>query len=126
MSREVGDGDRRAWQEAVIYLQVRDPAMKPRFINAFNSLAKACGGTDETAARALGWASGLANYLRAVPELEARGRQPLRTVSIISATFSGSASGVMPCPRLKICGPLRKACTTARVASTRAGPPLTM
>lgn len=39
--------------------------------------AKACGGTDETAARALGWAMGLANYLRAVPELEARGRQPL-------------------------------------------------
>ena len=37
----------------------------------------ACGGSDETAARALGWASGLANYLRAVPELEARGRQPL-------------------------------------------------
>ena len=39
--------------------------------------AKACGGTDEAAARALGWAMGLANYLRAVPELEARGRQPL-------------------------------------------------
>lgn len=39
--------------------------------------AKACGGQDEAAARALGWASGLANYLRAVPELEARGRQPL-------------------------------------------------
>jgi phytoene/squalene synthetase len=39
--------------------------------------AVACGGKDETAARALGWASGLANYLRAVPELEARGRQPL-------------------------------------------------
>lgn len=39
--------------------------------------AKACGGTDEPAARALGWAMGLANYLRAVPELEARGRQPL-------------------------------------------------
>jgi phytoene/squalene synthetase len=39
--------------------------------------AKACGGTDESAARALGWAMGLANYLRAVPELEARGRQPL-------------------------------------------------
>ncbi len=39
--------------------------------------AKACGGTDETAARALGWAMGLANYLRAVPELEARGRLPL-------------------------------------------------
>lgn len=39
--------------------------------------AKACGGTDEPAARALGWAMGLSNYLRAVPELEARGRQPL-------------------------------------------------
>jgi phytoene synthase len=39
--------------------------------------AKACGGTDESAARALGWAMGLANYLRAVPELEARRRQPL-------------------------------------------------
>ena len=39
--------------------------------------AKACGGTDEAAARALGWAMGLANYLRAVPELEARGRHPL-------------------------------------------------
>lgn len=36
-----------------------------------------CGGPDESAARALGWAIGLANYLRAVPELEARGRQPL-------------------------------------------------
>lgn len=39
--------------------------------------AKACGGKDEAAARALGWALGLANYLRAVPELEARGRLPL-------------------------------------------------
>ena len=39
--------------------------------------AKATGGTDEAAARALGQAMGLANYLRAVPELEARGRQPL-------------------------------------------------
>ncbi len=39
--------------------------------------AKACGGEDEAGARALGWAAGLANYLRAVPELEARGRQPL-------------------------------------------------
>lgn len=37
----------------------------------------ACGGQDEAAARALGWALGLANYLRAVPELEARGRRPL-------------------------------------------------
>lgn len=39
--------------------------------------AKATGGTDEAAARNLGWAMGLANYLRAVPELEARGRLPL-------------------------------------------------
>lgn len=39
--------------------------------------AKACGGEDEAAARALGWAVGLASYLRAVPELEARGRLPL-------------------------------------------------
>lgn len=39
--------------------------------------AKACGGHDEPAARALGQAQGLANYLRAVPELEARGRHPL-------------------------------------------------
>ncbi|MBL4927625.1 squalene/phytoene synthase family protein [Fuscibacter oryzae] len=37
----------------------------------------ACGGTDEVAARHLGWAQGVANYLRAVPELEARGRFPL-------------------------------------------------
>jgi 15-cis-phytoene synthase len=41
--------------------------------------AKACGAPDrvEPAARAFGWASGLANFLRAVPELEARGRIPL-------------------------------------------------
>jgi phytoene/squalene synthetase len=31
----------------------------------------------EQGLRALGWASGLANYLRAVPDLEARGRIPL-------------------------------------------------
>ncbi|MGV8952930.1 MAG: phytoene/squalene synthase family protein [Cypionkella sp.] len=41
--------------------------------------AKACGAPDrvEAAARGFGWAAGLANYLRAVPELEARGRLPL-------------------------------------------------
>ncbi len=39
--------------------------------------AKALGGQDEASARALGRAMGLANYLRAVPELEARGRYPL-------------------------------------------------
>ena len=39
--------------------------------------ALACGGGDEAAARALGRAQGLANYLRAVPELVARGRHPL-------------------------------------------------
>lgn len=35
----------------------------------------------ETAFRALGWAAGLANYLRAVPALTARGVQPLRDPS---------------------------------------------
>jgi 15-cis-phytoene synthase len=41
--------------------------------------AKACGAPKrvEPAARGFGWASGLANFLRAVPELEARGRIPL-------------------------------------------------
>lgn len=38
---------------------------------------KATGGSDEVAARAWGWALGLANFLRAVPELEAKGRIPL-------------------------------------------------
>lgn len=35
------------------------------------------GPADEAALRALGWAAGLAGFLRAVPELEARGRVPL-------------------------------------------------
>lgn len=41
--------------------------------------AKACGAPDtaEPAARAAGWAMGLANFLRAVPELESRNRIPL-------------------------------------------------
>jgi 15-cis-phytoene synthase len=41
--------------------------------------ARAMGASDraEPAVRAYGWASGLANYLRAVPALMARGRQPL-------------------------------------------------
>ncbi|WP_374643872.1 squalene/phytoene synthase family protein [Tabrizicola sp.] len=41
--------------------------------------ARALGAPDgaETAVRAYGWASAAAGYLRAVPELEARGRQPL-------------------------------------------------
>lgn len=38
---------------------------------------RATGGTEEAAARAWGWALGLANFLRAVPELEAKGRIPL-------------------------------------------------
>jgi phytoene/squalene synthetase len=38
---------------------------------------RACGGTQEAAARALGWAAGLAAYLAAVPALAARGRVPL-------------------------------------------------
>ncbi len=41
--------------------------------------ARALGAPDgaEAAVRAYGWAAGLANFLRAVPELQARGRQPL-------------------------------------------------
>ena len=41
--------------------------------------AKSLGAADaaEPMARALGWATGLANYFRAVPDLEARGRRPL-------------------------------------------------
>lgn len=35
------------------------------------------GGGDEAAVRSIGIAAGLANYLRAVPELEKRGRRPL-------------------------------------------------
>jgi phytoene/squalene synthetase len=54
----------------------------------------ACGGTDEPAARALGWALGLANYLRAVPELEERGRHPLpdgRAVAVQGLAAQGLA-----------------------------------
>ncbi|MEI2686789.1 MAG: squalene/phytoene synthase family protein [Cypionkella sp.] len=41
--------------------------------------ARALGASDaaEPVARGQGWAAGLANYLRAVPELEARGKRPL-------------------------------------------------
>lgn len=56
--------------------------------------AKACGGADEPAARALGWALGLANYLRAVPELEVRGRHPLpdgRAVAVRALAEQGLA-----------------------------------
>jgi hypothetical protein len=39
--------------------------------------ARALGATDEAAVRKVGWAQGLAAFLRAIPELEARGRRPL-------------------------------------------------
>lgn len=39
--------------------------------------AKICGGKDERTARVIGRAAGLANWLVAIPELEARGVQPL-------------------------------------------------
>ena len=38
---------------------------------------RALGGTDEAAARDAGWAMGLAAWLRAAPDLAARGRSPL-------------------------------------------------
>ena len=41
------------------------------------ALALGAGPEAEVPVRAFGWATGLANYLRAVPELEARGRVPL-------------------------------------------------
>ncbi len=41
------------------------------------ALALGAGRAAEVPVRAFGWATGLANYLRAVPELEARGRVPL-------------------------------------------------
>ena len=41
------------------------------------ALALGAGPQAEIPVRAMGWATGLANYLRAVPELEARGRLPL-------------------------------------------------
>jgi hypothetical protein len=39
--------------------------------------ARALGGTGEGAIRDVGWAQGLAAFLRAIPELEVRGRRPL-------------------------------------------------
>ena len=42
-----------------------------------SGLALGAQGEDEAALRGLGWAAGLAAFLRAVPELEARGRVPL-------------------------------------------------
>ncbi len=42
-----------------------------------SALALGAPAAAETAVRAVGWAAGLAAWLQAVPELEARGRQPL-------------------------------------------------
>jgi hypothetical protein len=39
--------------------------------------ARGLGAADEGAVRKVGWAQGLAAFLRAIPELEARGRRPL-------------------------------------------------
>lgn len=66
--------------------------------------AKACGGGDEAAARRLGWAMGLANYLRAVPELEGRGRRPLpdgrpqaiKDLAMVGLEKLASAQGRVP------------------------------
>ncbi|EKX59138.1 Phytoene/squalene synthetase-like protein [Rhodobacter sp. AKP1] len=48
----------------------------------------------ETAVRAVGWAAGLAAWLQAVPELEARGRQPLpdgRPEAVVALARAGLA-----------------------------------
>ena len=42
------------------------------------------------------------NLNRFAPEEKIYPDAPSRTVSIINFTFSGSASGVIPCPKLKI------------------------
>ena len=48
-----------------------------------------------------------------------------RTVSIMRCTLSGLASGVMPWPRLKTCGPAWNAFRIERVSRMRASPPAT-
>jgi phytoene/squalene synthetase len=69
--------------------------------------ALGAGPADEAAVRGLGWATGLANYLRAVPDLEARGRLPLvdgRTEAVSAlarrglARLASSRSGLRTVP----------------------------
>ncbi len=79
--------------------------------------ARALGSGTEAAVRGPAWASGLANYLAAIPELEARGRQPLpdgRPEAVRALAAEGLA-------RLKAPRPDR-AGRLALLAAWRAGP----
>ncbi len=75
--------------------------------------ARALGAPDgaEAAVRAFGWASGLANLLRAVPELQARGRQPLP---------AGTDPGALARQGLARLAEARKACRTLPKAAAPA------
>ena len=53
-------------------------------------------------------------------------RQLPRITSSMRLTLSGSASGVMPWPRLKIWGPCENARTMRRVSLTSRAPPVTI
>ncbi len=81
---------------------------------------RACGGADETAARALGQAAGLAAFLRAVPELAARGRAPLpdRAPEAIRALAAGGLARLDTGRGLR--SPAKLAAWMARPVLTRA------
>lgn len=74
------------------------------------------GGGDESAVRSIGIAAGLANYLRAVPELEKRGRRPLvdgradavRALARTALDGMGRAKGAAILPAYQARGLLRQ------------------
>lgn len=73
---------------------------------------RALGGTEEAALRGLGWAAGLAAFLRAVPELEARGRVPLvdgRPEAVAALARQGLARIAAAREGLRRAGPARAA-----------------
>ena len=77
----------------------------------------------ETGLRALGWASGLATYLRAVPMLKAKGRSPLRDESpgaIRALAETGLAKLALACADRNSLGPAALAAWLARPILTQA------
>lgn len=81
--------------------------------------ARALGAPDasETVARDLGWASGLANFLRAVPDLVARGRRPLPDDSPAAlSALAGQGLARLARARRGTLGPGRAAALAAWVA----------
>lgn len=78
--------------------------------------ALGAGAEAEAALRGLGWAAGLAGFLRAVPELEARGRVPLpdgRAEAIGALARAGLARVEAARPGLRRLGPARAATISA-------------